>query len=492
MLGLTSVVDYVHALEDRFRTAPAEWQRVELDRCFGGAVALRQAIEAATTDAEAEAFARLDDLASDANTATPPREPVLEPEVVPAPGADPSTSPVPAPAATGEVLRVPWAKLDRLLDTVGEVTAAATALGEIESRNRVALAAIGLRRPLLEEIEGLERTAAKLRRSATELRLVPVGRLFARFPALAGELAREAGKRVRVEISGESTELDKSTVDALAEPLLHLLRNAVDHGTETPAERTAAGKPEENLIRLEAEQLGDRVRITLEDDGPGLDRDAILTRAAARGLAIREDTDPAELIFRPGFTTRSAADTVSGRGLGLDIVRHTVRRLRGTLEVEDAASGGTRFVLHLPLTVAVVPVLLVETEGQPFAIPAAEVEQTVPYERLSRIGPAELLVDDDETIPLARPARLFGWSDGNGDSRFLVVVRRGRRAAALAVDRLLDQRSVLVKALPQWLGQPPGISGVTVDPDGRVVLLLDIAGVLDLNLRDHAEVRRAG
>ncbi|CAN5277857.1 hypothetical protein BH20GEM2_BH20GEM2_11570 [soil metagenome] len=150
MLGLTSVVDYVHALEDRFRTAPAEWQRVELDRCFGGAAALRQAIEAATTDAEAEAFARLDDLASDANTAIPPREPVLEPEAVPAPGADPSPSPVPAPAATGEVLRVPWAKLDRLLDTVGEVTAAATALGEIESRNRVALGAIGLRRPLLE------------------------------------------------------------------------------------------------------------------------------------------------------------------------------------------------------------------------------------------------------------------------------------------------------------------------------------------------------
>ncbi len=486
MLGLTPVVDYVHALEDRFRTAPAEWQRAELDPLFAGAAALRHAIEVATTDAEADAFTRLAGL-SPAEDGTPAvAEPVVDLEPAP------SASPAPDLGGTGEVLRVPWAKLDRLLDGVGELAAVAAALGEIESRNRAALAAIGVRRPLLEEIEGLERTAAELRRSATELRLVPVGRLFARFPALAGELAREAGKRVRVEISGEATELDKSTVDALGEPLLHLLRNAMDHGTETPAERAAAGKPEENLVRLTAEQSGDQVRITLEDDGRGLDRDAILARAGAAGLVVREDTDPTELIFRPGFSTRSEADTLSGRGLGLDIVRHTVRRLRGTLDVEDAQGGGTRFVLHLPLTVAVVPVMLVEAGGQPFAIPAGEVEETVPYERVSRIGPAEVLVRDDETIALAHPARLFGWKGGNGDHRFLVVVRRGRRAAALGVDRLLDQRSALVKALPPWLGQPTGVAGAIVDHRGRVVLLLDVAGILDLNLRDHAEVRRAG
>jgi two-component system, chemotaxis family, sensor kinase CheA len=398
---------------------------------------------------------------------------------------------------------VPFGKLDALANLVAELLGAHAALDDLLATDRAALESVGLRRPLQTRVEQLERVAASLRRTTTDLRLVPIGRVLRRFPSLVRDLAREQGKRIRVAIEGEDTEMDKSTVDILAEPLLHLVRNAVDHGIQPPDVRVAAGKEPEGTITLRARSSGDTVRIEVEDDGIGLDRARILERARKSGMVGDEerltDDEIADLIFQPGFSTRQQADTVSGRGIGMDIVASSITRLRGSLEVEDTPGEGSRFILRLPLTIAILPALLFESRGQTLALPALEVEDT---QRLGTIGwaaGAEVVTLDGELVPLVRVESVFGWkgtgateslpSGASAAPKYVLVVRRGARAAAVAADRVLEQRDVVVKALPAFLGNPRGVSGATIAPDGRVILLLDAGGIIDLNLESH---RRTG
>jgi two-component system chemotaxis sensor kinase CheA len=368
---------------------------------------------------------------------------------------------------------------------VDDLSRAVEGLRAWAAENAQALQAAGLRRGAAERLEELEASASAVRRGATSLRLVAVERVFSRFPPLAAELARERGKRVRVELHGEGTELDKATSDALLDPLLHLVRNAVDHGVEPPDERRAAGKPETATVRLSAAQEGDRVRIEVEDDGRGLDRAAIERRARQLGLVAEgealDEEEIDDLLFRPGFSTRMEADEVSGRGVGLDVVRDAVSRLRGQVRVEDGDEGGTRFVLLVPLTVALVPVLFFHAAGQTFAIPALDVEETLRAGAPGRTGPAETVAVRDEAVPLVRLDRVFGWEPAP-DPRFVLVLRRGARAAALGADRLLAQDAAAVRALPSALGAPRGVSGAVVDARGAVVLLLDPGEMLEMNV----------
>lgn len=410
------------------------------------------------------------------------------------PSASPEAGPAartPAPerrseaGAREESLRIPFARLDPLLSQVDDLSRAVEGLRAWMAENAQALQSAGLRRGAAERLEELDASASAVRRGATSLRLVAVERVFSRFPPLAADLARERGKRVRVELHGEGTELDKATSDALLDPLLHLVRNAVDHGVEPPDARRAAGKPETATIRLSAAQEGDRVRIEVEDDGRGLDRGAIERRARQLGLVaegeVLEEEEIDDLLFRPGFSTRTEADEVSGRGVGLDVVRDAVQRLRGQVRVEDGDEGGTRFVLLVPLTVALVPVLFFQAAGQTFAIPALDVEETLRAGTPGRVGPAETVAVRDEAVPLVRLDRVFGW-EAAPDPRFVLVLRRGARAAALGADRLLAQDAAAVRALPSALGGPRGVSGAVVDAHGRVVLLLDPGEMLEMNV----------
>jgi two-component system chemotaxis sensor kinase CheA len=331
-----------------------------------------------------------------------------------------------------------------------------------------------------------------------EIRLVPVQRAFSRFPSLARDLAREQGKRVRVVLEGGEVELDKSMVDALADPLLHLVRNAVDHGIAPPAEREASGRPPTGTIVLRAAREGDRVRIEVADDGAGLDREALRRTARSLGIVGEQESltpaETAELIFRPGFSTRSRSDTVSGRGIGLDAVKQRVTALRGTLTVDSPPNGGTRFVLGFPLTLAILPALIFEAEGEMFALPAVSVERTLRGAKPEAAGAAEVLRDNGELIPVSRAERVFGWSGPSapgGGAPFAVVIRSGARRAALLASRLVDQRDLVVRALPRFLRRVPAVSGASVAPDGRVILLLDPAGLLELNLDLHQREKRA-
>ncbi|HEX6926831.1 MAG TPA: chemotaxis protein CheA [Longimicrobiaceae bacterium] len=533
MLGLRPLVDAVHALEEVFKEAPPAFLSEQLDSLFEAAAAVRQAVEQAGSEGQQHAFARLARL--DLGVSPPAASFVDTAPSSPSPSAGASgragdhaeehaadhragdepdshrpgskrapehTEAEPSEAA-GEYLRVSFAKLDELLDQVGELTSVTAALEALLEEREDGLRQAGVERPLGELVEQLGRVSRALRTSTMDARLVPVQRVFSRFPSLARDLAREQGKRVRVVLRGGEVELDRSMVDALGDPLLHLVRNAVDHGVRLPAEREAAGKPPTGTIVLRAERQGDRVRVEVMDDGPGLDPAALRERARALGLlspdAEPSDEELAELIFLPGFSTRASSDTVSGRGIGLDVVKQRIVALRGQLSVEMRPEGGTRFVLDLPLTLAILPALIFEAGGATLAFPAVSVEGTLRGIAPERAGATEVLRLEDGLVPVARAERIFGWhersaaDDGTGGATapFAVVVRSGSRRAAVLASRLLEQRDLVVKAMPHYLGRLPGVFGASVSPDGRVILLLDPAGLLDLNLAHHQRENRA-
>jgi two-component system chemotaxis sensor kinase CheA len=539
MLGFRRIVDAVHAIEGVFKDSEPSFSRERLDLLFEGAAAIRQAVEQAGTGAQEAAATRLDRLnlgarleasasampepapaagtgiddAERTATPAPPASAAPTPaaDAVPAPPSDSAPAAAPArprtradpqeaepPDAAGEFLRVPFAKLDDLLDLVGELSSAGASLEALLERYDDVLARAEAGHPFAEVAERLDRITRSLRSSTMEIRLVPVQRAFSRFPSLARDLAREQGKRVRVVLEGGEVELDKSMVDALADPLLHLVRNAVDHGIAPPAEREASGRPPTGTIVLRAAREGDRVRIEVADDGAGLDREALRRTARSLGIVGEQESltpaETAELIFRPGFSTRSRSDTVSGRGIGLDAVKQRVTALRGTLTVDSPPNGGTRFVLGFPLTLAILPALIFEAEGEMFALPAVSVERTLRGAKPEAAGAAEVLRDNGELIPVSRAERVFGWSDPSapgGGAPFAVVIRSGARRAALLASRLVDQRDLVVRALPRFLRRVPAVSGASVAPDGRVILLLDPAGLLELNLDLHQREKRA-
>lgn len=504
MLGLEPIVEVVHALESEFRGERESWSQAELDSFFEAAAVLRRAVERIGEEGEEDALERLrawrppaDAGADDATRADDEPGPAEAGEATARELGAVDASELGEEIRTAtEVLRVPFAALDLLLQRVGELVTLGAKLERVTAAIAPLVPDRAEVRALEDATQRFDRLTGLLRETTMELRLVPVGRVLDRFPRVARDLAREQGKRVHVEVEGGGVELDKSAVDALAEPLLHLVRNAVDHGIETPAEREASGRDATGTVWLRAERAGDRLRIVVEDDGRGLDRGAILARARAAGL-VEADEEPAPeevrgLIFRPGFSTRREATTVSGRGVGLDVVRRRVRELRGALRVEMPEHGGTRFTLELPLTLAIVSAVLFESGGETMAVAAADVSEVMRSPATERAGAVEVLRHREHLVPVARPARLFGWEGDERAGAFAVVVGRGTRRAAVLAERMVDQRDVVVKPLPTTAGAPRGVSGATITPDGRVVLLLDAVGLVDLNLETNRKENRGG
>lgn len=476
MLGLSEIRDYVHVLENVLKSGVEDPSATRVEQLFEGAAALRSAVEVAGGEDQEQASRRLAGAAhrleSAASTDSPAQTSAAREESAPS-GGDPAL----------DVLRVPFVKLDALLNEVGELLGEADALLQmLEERGR---AGDGVGSDVRQRAEAIRVRGDRLRDAAMSLRLVPIGRILGRFPGLVRRVAREQDKEATLVLTGESTEVDKSTADALAEPLLHLVRNAVDHGIEAPAARERAGKPRHGTISIRASQQGDQVRLEISDDGAGLALNAVRKRARDLGIVGEDqelsDAEAAQLIFRPGFSTRTEVSTVSGRGVGLDVVLRTIRSLRGDLEVKRRPEGGTLFRITLPLTVAIVPSLVFTASGELLALPASAIRRTVRLDRMERVGRTEVIRDGEDLVPLARPERLFGWPAGDGDN-FAIVVRHGGRKAAFVAERLVDQRDLVVKALPAYGGRVRGLSGGSVLPGGQVILLLDAAELIELNL----------
>jgi two-component system, chemotaxis family, sensor kinase CheA len=391
-----------------------------------------------------------------------------------------------APATTlaaANVVRVDLARLDELMRMVGELVVSRARLeDQLKSLKRSGVPA-AVWRPLQETSTAISRQLRDLRDGVMRVRLVQVGEMFERMQFVVRDLTRESGKRVALETEGRETELDKFLVERMTDPLMHLVRNAVTHGLETPQAREARGKRAEGRITLRAATAGERVYIEVEDDGRGIDRERVRARALERGLldpgANLSDTALLELLCTPGFSTRDEADRGSGRGVGMDIVRNTVEELGGSLSSESGR--GTRFVVELPLTLALTEAIIVGAGGQRFAVPQSAVREVfeVEPEAVQQLENNEVVAYRGGPLPLVRLARLFNL-EGEGQGASRVFVLGGPSALGVVVDRVIGQREIVVRRLADPLARAAGVAGATELGDGKVVLILDVAALRHL------------
>ncbi len=377
-------------------------------------------------------------------------------------------------------VRVETERLDELIDLIGELVISRTQVAEIakdigegHAKNTVAQ---------------LDRVTTELQYAAMKLRMVPIKQVFDRFPRLVRDLAQEMGKQVSFEVIGEETELDRSIVNQVADPLVHLLRNSVDHGLEFPADRVSAGKDEQGHLTLAARHEGSHVVIEVSDDGRGIDVERVKQKAVQKGLISQEQAkrmNPSEavmLIFAPGFSTAERVTDVSGRGVGMDAVKSSIEVLNGSVEVESHLGRGTKVRLRLPLTLAIIRALLVVVDGETLAVPIQSIRENLLVEKnqIKMVHGQPMITLRNEVLPLVDLSTWLGFSaKAAADTYSVIVVQVGDEKAGLIVDELVGQQEIVIKSLSSVLGEVKGIAGATVLGNGRVALILEASAVLN-------------
>ncbi len=391
------------------------------------------------------------------------------------------TQPVPT-IAPASVVRVDLDRLDELMRIIGELVISRTRLEE-QLTDLKHSTPPALWRSLQETSLGMSRQLRDLRDSVMRVRMVQIGEMFERMTFVVRDLARESGKKVIVQLSGGETEIDKFLVERMMDPLMHLVRNAVSHGLETAAERDAQGKRSEGLLSLSAMTAGEKIVIKIADDGRGIDRSLVVARANARGLSQEntqlDDDALLNLLCTPGFSTRDEADRESGRGVGMDVVRKATEELGGRISLATKVTEGTTFTIELPLTLAIAEALIVSVNGQKFAVPQSAVREVLEVESSATrvLENNEIISYRGKVLPLIRLARVFAMNHQRGDNFHVLVIGEETNALGLAVDRILGQQEIVVRALKDPLAQSKGIAGATELGDQRVVLILDIGAL---------------
>jgi two-component system chemotaxis sensor kinase CheA len=392
-----------------------------------------------------------------------------------------------AHAAAENTLRVDAGRIDIVMNLVGELIIGKSMLQRIINEFERAHPKDPLRGKFSDALAFQSRVLGELQKSVMKIRMVPVEQLFRRFPRVVRDVAKSRNKDINLEVAGQNTDLDKSILDALAEPLAHLVRNAADHGIETAAERQAAGKPVRGTVRLDAYHEGDQVVIEISDDGRGLDRDKILRRAIERGIVTSNDTarlndsDIMHLIFAPGLSTADEITEISGRGVGLDVVKSAVDNLKGSIELESDLGQGTTFRLMVPLTLASIQSLLFHVSGRLYAVPLAMVVEItrVSEGEVHRVDNHEVFQLRDQVLTLVRLERLESQVSRPHEKRtFVIVIGSGSRKFGLAVDSLMGEEELVIKALEDRLVTSPLVSGASILGDGTVVLILNVPAVI--------------
>lgn len=385
-------------------------------------------------------------------------------------------------------LKINFEKLDELMNLVGELVIHKTALHSLEARLNETVKDRKLIEAFNESGQMIGKITNDLREAIMKARMLPIKTVFNRFNRLVRDLMRQHGKEIELNFSGEETELDKTVIDAIGEPLLHLIRNAVDHGIEGPVERRSSGKPAVGTIKLTAGHQSNQIIIRVEDDGCGISADKLKESAVAKGLLdSREarsltDQEAFQLIFLPGFSTCREVTETSGRGIGLDVVKKTVSSFNGTIDIESTLGAGTCFTLKLPLTLAIITALMVEVSGETFAIPLSGVLESIRIDcgEIHDLSSGELIKLRDRLLPLVRLDRYFGMGkSAERETEFIVVVGNGEKRGGIVVDRLIGQQEIVIKGMDDYLGTLSGISGATVLGDGKVSLILDIASLIE-------------
>ena len=425
-----------------------------------------------------------------------------EMEAAAAPSPAPAANALPVPAASkaavpankktkalapekklksGQSVRVDIEKLDTLLNLVGELVINKVRLGQIGTTHRLT--------ELTETLEQMDRVTTDLQTVVMKVRMVPVGQVFNRFPRMVRDLAKELDKDINLTIEGEETELDRTVIDEIGDPLMHLLRNSLDHGVEHPDEREAKGKPRTGEVGLIARHEGNNVVIMVTDDGNGIDAEVIRRKAVEKGMISQDeadnlsDADAVRLIFLPGFSTAEKITDVSGRGVGMDVVRSKIESLGGHVDVETKIDEGSVFKIKLPLTLAIIQALLVRVEQEMYAIPLGSIDRTIniTQEDIKTVQNKEVIVLRGQIIPIIRLGDVLNVPREEGeehDDIFVVVVHIGERKAGIVVDTLIGQQEIVIKTLGKLLAGLKVISGATVLGDGRVALILDVSALM--------------
>jgi len=405
--------------------------------------------------------------------------------------------------SVGNTVRVDIFRLDSLMNTVGEMHLTKNIIGRIVKELRQVQGYTGISVELHKAHKNLERKLNELQEGILEVRMVPIGQIFTRLSSVVRKYAKDVGKDIDLQLQGEETELDKLMIEDLADPLMHLIRNAIDHGIEAPEVRRRLGKPEQGSVRLTAFPRGNHVVITVEDDGAGISAEVILAKAVQKGILesdhgldpVIDRKDILDLIFLPGFTTRDTVTEISGRGVGMDVVKKNVSRLSGMIDIETEPGVGAKFTLTLPITLAIIKALIVEAAGQVFAIPLNAVLEIlqVTTDQVRTVETREVIAIREDTVPLLRLTRAFSLpEEQRAGSFYVILVGLAERRLGIVVDGLKDQQEIVIKPLGKRLAEIPGIAGATELGDKRgVVLVLDVESLIEGAFR-KAVVRSQG
>ncbi len=475
---------------------PGDESTIAFDLVFGSAKELGE-LEAAASEQKG-----LVTLMTPAATARPRPAPIAQHREAPSPqlrAVDAPRTPETSLRSLTQTVRVDIGRLDGLMNAVGELLLIKSNIQQLaEGARQAAAGAVPLPKlwgqELFKESRALERKLDELQKGILEVRMVPLGQVFDKLSRLVRRIVRESGKEIDFDLAGGDVELDKLIVEELSDPLMHLLRNAIDHGVESPEARVKAGKPRRAVVRLKARQQGNHVVLEVGDDGAGMNEERIrevaiernvVSVAQAEGLERRELLN---LVFIPGFSTRASVSELSGRGVGLDVVKTNLARLSGIIDIDSRRGQGTTFTLTLPLTLAIIRALVVEVSGRTWAVPLNSVMEIVQVTNaeLRSIEKKEVFSLRGQTVPFVRLSRVFGLPETKLEKHQVVIVGLAQQRVGLAVDQLLGQQDIVTKPLGGRLRSVPGVAGATDLGNRRTVLVLDVAAVIEGLLRPRS------
>ncbi|MBI5784009.1 MAG: chemotaxis protein CheA [Rhodocyclales bacterium] len=380
-------------------------------------------------------------------------------------------------------IRVDTSRLDQVLNLSGEIGLTKNRLTSLRSDLIHGRSDTNTLHALDQAVSQLDLLVSDLQNAVMKTRMQPIGRLFQKYPRIARDLARSLGKDVELVLAGEETEIDKTMIEDLSDPIIHLIRNAVDHGVETPADRIASHKPEKSEVRLEARQEGDHIVLIVADDGRGMNAERLRAKALEKGLITDEEANTMDerqsfnLVFLPGFSTKDVASDVSGRGVGMDVVKTNIHKLNGSIDIRSVPGKGTTFTISLPLTLAILPVLLVRLGDQPFAVPLSMVREilTVQVDAVQEVGGRATMVVRGEVMPIYPLSHLLGWS-AERVPEYGVLMQTAESTFILAIDGFMGREDAVIKSLDDF--RPKGVAGVTTLSNGQIVLILDMKELL--------------
>lgn len=383
-------------------------------------------------------------------------------------------------------IRVDTTRLDQVLNLSGEIGLTKNRLNALRSEIINGHVDTETLQALDQAVSQLDLLVSDMQNAVMKTRMQPIGRLFQKYPRIARDLARGLGKDVELALAGEETEIDKTMIEDLSDPIIHLIRNAVDHGVEPIADRRAAGKPEKSQVRLEARQEGDHIVILIADDGRGMNAERLRAKAVDKGLITEEEASTMDekqsfnLIFLPGFSTKDVASDVSGRGVDMDVVKTNIQKLNGSIEIKSAPGKGSTFIISLPLTLAILPVLLVQLGRQPFSVPLSMVREIMPIHTadLQEVGGCATMVVRGEVMPIYPLSHLLGWPLERPPT-YGVLMQMAESSFILAVDGFMGREDAVIKSLDDF--RPKGVAGVTILSNGQIVLILDMKELFALH-----------